>query len=173
MVEWGIDNFPRVSHSGKNGCRATQTRHVLAYIRIPHLAPHEPVTHKERREGSSFPPPINISCRSANFQQISHEKAGRGLRCVVRRGVPGGLTPAAAASWLQVSFGLAGPAQCQKLALSPVSGCWFYLSSVSWICKNSWVFFFFLVVVCKPINVQKPIYLFQGRREGGEKKIQN
>lgn len=98
---------------------------------VPHLMPYEPGTHKKPREGSSSPPPINVSCRSANFQQISHEKAGGGLRCAARSGVPGGLTPAAAASWLQLSFGLAGPARCQKLALSPVSGCWFYLSSVS------------------------------------------
>lgn len=98
---------------------------------VPHLMPYEPGTHKKPREGSSSPPPINVSCRSANFQQISHEKAGGGLQSVARSGVPGGLTPAAAASWLQVSFGLAGPAWCQKLALSPVSGCWFYLSSVS------------------------------------------
>lgn len=131
LVERGIDNFPGVSHGEKKWTQGCETRRVLAYIRIPHLTPHEPVTHKKRREGPSFPPPINISCRSANFQQISHEKAGRGLRCTVRRGVPGGLTPPAAASWLQVSFGLAGPAWCQKLALSPVSGCWFYLSSVS------------------------------------------
>lgn len=129
LVERGIDNFPCVTHSGEEWM---QGRRDPPRPRIHYNSPlNEPVTHKKRREGFSSPPPINVSCRSANFQQISHEKAGRGLRCAARPGGPGGLTPAAAASWLQVSFGLAGPAGCQKLALSPVSGCWFYLSSVS------------------------------------------
>lgn len=85
LVERGIDNFPCVSHSGeKNGCGASETRRGLAYIIIPHLTPGEPVTHKEWREGSSSPPPRNVSCRSANFQQISHEKAAGA--CGARRG---------------------------------------------------------------------------------------
>lgn len=113
---------------------------------------------------------MQISKFPANFPW----KGRAGLWSAARSGVPGGVTPAAAASWLQVSFGLAGPGRCQKLALSPVSGCWFYLSSVSWICKkNSWFWGFFslLAVVCKRLNVQKPIYLCQGGREM-EKNLQ-
>lgn len=60
---------------GKNGCGAAETRRILAFITIPRLAPHEPVTHMKRREGFASPP-SPVSRRSANFQQISHEKAG-------------------------------------------------------------------------------------------------
>lgn len=52
----------------------------------------------------------------------------------------------------------------------------FFFFLVGFLGLVGWVFvfgFFFLAVVCKGLNVQKLIYLFQGRGGGGgEKKIQ-
>lgn len=178
LLERDIDNFPCVSHSGKKMDAGPPSPAASSHTLRPPLNAIWTRNPQEAKGRLFLSPSNKCFMQISKFSAISHEKAGGGLRCAARSGVPGGLTPAAAASWLQVSFGLAGPARCQKLALSPVSGCWFYLSSVSWICKKFLgfrfllLFFFSLSGGC--LRVQKTIYLWWGGRikhkYGGKKR---
>lgn len=145
----GIDNFPCASHVGRNGCRASETCPVPACGIIPqqNCANHSPAEAKCRL---SLPPTSHkcltqISAFSANFPWRGPSVSPvRGEGCGAR---PGTGSPAAwPRSGRFLAAGLpwpSGPARCQEPASSPAPGCWFYLSSVSWICENPSFFFFF------------------------------
>lgn len=159
-----------ITQWGKNGCGATETRCIFAYIIIPHLTPREPVTHMKRREGFASPPPINVSCRSANFQQISHEKAGGpcGARGPPRPDPGGGrfLAPGFLRPHRSSPVSKAGLVSCLRMLVLPLK-CFLNLQKFSgflffgfFCCCWFWSCVFFLAVVCKQLNVQKPIYLF-------------
>lgn len=176
LLERGIDNFPCVSHSGKRMDAGPPSPAASSHTLC---SPLNAIWTRNPQEakGRLFLSPSNkcfmqISKFSANFPWKGRRgPAVRGEERGPRRPDPG------SGRFLAPGFlrPLAGPAWCQKLALSPVSGCWFYLSSVSWICKNSWglVFccFFFLSGGC--LHVQKPVYLCWGGRtkyKCGEKR---
>lgn len=153
LVEWCIDNFPCGSHvKEKNGFKGLRdlSNSCICYI-IHYLKRHEPVSHQKLRErlllSKSHQCLMQISKFPANFPW-------KGLLVLMVHGkfcsrlpsceVPEALTSVARTSWLKGLLGLPGPTLVSKAGLSPVSGCWFYLSSVSWICENSFFLFLFL-----------------------------
>lgn len=123
------------------GLKASETFQMPAYVIIHYLEmAQNTVIHKEvLSQGSLLSPSHKCLMPISKFFSKFPMKKPVGfdgawkvvLSFLPSSKIPQVLTPVADTSWLKVPLGLTGPTLVSKASLSPVSGCWFYLSSVS------------------------------------------